>query len=306
MRTTLETGDLVTVQILSKKMLPKAFASFPSLKARYYDLISCCNLYQGDYLSCAYSLLNLLEISSSNTDINGGLLQGKYPSIGLLEKIITFIVLSQHSPEQHDLLLRMCKDERVIALCPSSFFFVLESFKKDLLIEWRLLLDVFGSDLKRITLSSFSISNAIDHGTLPVLRMEEFDTKRHECSFISKLKERTIEHNLRVVSKYYKKISLNRLSDLILVNDTFNNEDEKDKNTILDLVESHLSNLITKNFLSGKIDRITGIISFGNDIQSVKGSAAATSWTSNVDQLLEKVVHVSNLLAKEENSTALF
>ena len=120
--------------------------------------------------------------------------------------------------------------------------------------------------------------------------LEAHDALRRFCSaqpeittaFIQLLHKRLIEHNLRVVSKYYKQITLHRLQQLT--------------NLTSDKLEEHLSELSFEGDLSLKIDRPAGIVCF----QAKKTSEQIlTSWSADISKLLTLMESTCHLINRE-------
>ena len=278
-------------------MAPRTFDDYVVLRTRYYDLLACCSLRQGEYLSCARALKMILDIALSDDE-----LQKRYPLPGLLEKIICFVVLAPYSPEQRDLLLWMSNDERTRQL-DIPLFSILGLFKAELLIPWSSTIHQYCADLKRIVGANAE----------------------------ARFKECIMEHNVRIISLYYKRISLLRLSQLMMpdigsltgdwvssVSYSFESLSvplssgpsispidssltlSNSSQTQLELAEEKLSSLITKGILPSnlcaKIDRISGVISF----EQTASSAALAAWIDDTGKILKDVVHLSQLIAKEE------
>ncbi|CAK9180540.1 unnamed protein product [Ilex paraguariensis] len=96
------------------------------------------------------------------------------------------------------------------------------------------------------------------------------------------LRERVIEHNILVVSKYYSRITLNRLADLLCLS--------------IQEAEKHLSDMVVSKALVAKIDRPMGIICF----QSAKDSNdILNSWAMNLEKLLDLVEKSCHQIHKE-------
>nr|GMD72760.1 26S proteasome non-ATPase regulatory subunit 12 homolog A-like [Ipomoea batatas] len=96
------------------------------------------------------------------------------------------------------------------------------------------------------------------------------------------LRLRVIEHNILVVSKYYSRITLNRLSNLLCL-------------TIQE-AEKHLSEMVVSKALVAKIDRPMGIVCF----QPAKDSNdILNSWASNLEKLLDLVEKSCHQIHKE-------
>lgn len=99
----------------------------------------------------------------------------------------------------------------------------------------------------------------------------------------SDFKTRIVEHNMRVMAKYYTRIYTKRMANL------------------LDLTESEteefLSNLVTNKTINGKIDRLAGIVTFENqkDINQV-----LNDWSYNLNNLMGYINKTTHLINKEE------
>lgn len=96
------------------------------------------------------------------------------------------------------------------------------------------------------------------------------------------LRLRVIEHNILVVSKYYARITLKRLADLLCLS--------------IQEGEKHLSEMVVSKALVAKIDRPVGIVSF----QPAKDSNdILNSWASNLEKLLDLVEKSCHQIHKE-------
>mmetsp|Transcript_10939 Transcript_10939/g.12503 ORF Transcript_10939/g.12503 Transcript_10939/m.12503 type:complete len:478 (-) Transcript_10939:1149-2582(-) len=99
------------------------------------------------------------------------------------------------------------------------------------------------------------------------------------------LRDRVIEHDIRVVSKYYTRIHTERLAEMLQLTE---------KKT-----EEYVSNMVTTRTserLTAKIDRPDGIISFEprKDPDEI-----LTEWTDNISELLSLVEKTTHLIHKE-------
>ena len=118
------------------------------------------------------------------------------------------------------------------------------------------------------------------------------------------LQSRVIEHNLFVVAKYYNRISLSRLSELLCLT--------------VDEAETRLSKSVCSKKVHAKIDRPNGIATFrkvnnnnstspGNEKDGSNASSSSetapdqllNSWVNNVDSLLAALDKAGNLINKE-------
>lgn len=99
------------------------------------------------------------------------------------------------------------------------------------------------------------------------------------------LRKRVIEHNVRVVAKYYTKISMDRLK------------------TLLDLeaqeTEDYLSKLVTDKTIHAKIDRPARIVIFG---QTRDADDVLNEWSGNMKSLLALLERIDHLITKVRHS----
>lgn len=96
------------------------------------------------------------------------------------------------------------------------------------------------------------------------------------------LHQRVVEHNIRVVSKYYTHITLKRLGQLLDL--------DQDK------AEEALADLVAGKMLFARIDRPNGEVSF----EPLKQEAdVLNDWTSDLSKLLGLVERTSHLIGKE-------
>lgn len=97
------------------------------------------------------------------------------------------------------------------------------------------------------------------------------------------LKDRVVEHNIRIMAKYYTRVSLKRMSNLLDL------EDKK--------VEEVLCSMVVAGTVQGKIDRPSGVVSF----QPAKDpSELLNDWSHNVNTLMTLIARTTHLINKEE------
>lgn len=88
---------------------------------------------------------------------------------------------------------------------------------------------------------------------------------------------------MRVMAKYYTRISTKRMANLLDLT-----EDE---------TEEFLSNLVTNKTVSGKIDRLAGIVTF----ESQKNiNEVLNDWSHNLSNLMKSINNTTHLINKEE------
>lgn len=97
---------------------------------------------------------------------------------------------------------------------------------------------------------------------------------------------RIIQHNIRVVSLYYKRIHGARLAQLLQL--------EPDR------LESEIASMVSDGSVYAKIDRPKDIVRFSSPKTP---EAVLTDWAADIDKLLDLVERTTHLINKE-NMTA--
>lgn len=97
------------------------------------------------------------------------------------------------------------------------------------------------------------------------------------------LRKRVIEHNVRVVAKYYTRIRVERLTKLL---DLTEEETEK-----------YISELVTSKTVYAKIDRPARIVSFAKPRDA---DDILNEWSFNMKSLLGHLERIDHLITKEE------
>ncbi len=97
------------------------------------------------------------------------------------------------------------------------------------------------------------------------------------------LRKRVIEHNVRVVAKYYTRIQMGRLTQLLDLT-----EDETEK---------YISELVTAKTVFAKIDRPARIVSFAKPRDA---DDILNEWSFNMKSLLGLLERIDHLITKEE------
>lgn len=97
------------------------------------------------------------------------------------------------------------------------------------------------------------------------------------------LRKRVIEHNVRVIAKYYTRIEMGRLTQLL---------DLEEEET-----ERYISELVTSKTVYAKIDRPARVVSF----QKVRDAdEVLNEWSGSMRSLLGLLERIDHLITKEE------
>ncbi|KAL2122198.1 hypothetical protein VTJ04DRAFT_2653 [Mycothermus thermophilus] len=184
----------------------------------------------------------------------------------VLQRVIYFIILAPHDNEQHDLLHRIHKDTRN-SLVPQDAE-LLRLFTVHELMRWPEVARVFGPHL----LSTDVFDSAPGQSSDP----QAYDRWQD-------LRKRVIEHNVRVIAKYYTRIRMDRLTQLLDLT-----EDETEK---------YISELVTAKTVYAKIDRPARIVSFAKPRDA---DDILNEWSFNMKSLLGLLERIDHLITKEE------
>ncbi|KAL1536664.1 26S proteasome non-ATPase regulatory subunit 12 A, variant 3 [Salvia divinorum] len=271
-RLCLDRQDYVRAQILSRKISPRVFEADPSkekkkhkegesiveeapadipslleLKRIYYQLMIRYYSHNNDYLEICRCYKSIYEIPSVKED--------SAQWIPVLRKICWYLVLSPHDPMQSSLLNSTLEDKNLSEI--PHFRLLLKQLVTMEVIEWTALWGTFENE--------FANEKDMLGGSLGEKAAEDLKLR-----------------NILVVSKYYSRITLKRLADLLCL-------------TVQE-TEKHLSDMVVSKALVAKIDRPLGLICF----QAAKDSNDILNlWSSNLEKLLDLVEKSCHQIHKE-------
>ncbi|RUS18067.1 PCI domain-containing protein [Endogone sp. FLAS-F59071] len=255
MRLCLAKKDYTRTQIISRKINTKFFADAETqdLKLRYYELMIMHALHEDQYLNVCKYYRQVYDTPSITED------EVKWKEV--LQNVVFFVVLSPYDNEQSDLLHRIYKDPSLLKI--ALHHELAKAFVTDELMRWPKIEEIYGAALR----------------ATPVFDpADEAGGRRW-----AELHNRVIEHNIRVVAKYYTRVTTERLTQLLDLN-------EKE-------TEEFLSKLVVSKTIYAKIDRPAGIVSF----QAPRDpNQTLNNWSSNVNALLTLIEKTCHLISKEE------
>jgi len=249
-RLCLDTADPIRAQILSNKINRKFLNGddVQELKLRFYKLMA--RFYRNDE--------NYLEIARCYQAIYNTPIVEKDDEkrTEALKNLAVYSVLAPHDAEQTDLLERVRADSTL-----------------DELPAYKALVDFFGA----VELMRWPSVEKLYKDELA--SMEGFGK---DGKLWGVLHQRVVEHNIRIVAKYYGRIELKRLSTLLDLND--------------DDTEKHVCELVTNKSIYARIDRPHGIINF---VAPKSPNDLMNEWSTSIDTLLTLVGSTCHLIANE-------
>ncbi|KAK4192542.1 PCI domain-containing protein [Podospora australis] len=228
------------------------------LKLRYYEQQIMLAKHDGKYLDACKHYRQVLDTELVEKD------PAKLQAV--LRRIIYFVILAPYDNEQHDLLHRIHKDPRNAEVPEAAE--LLKLFTVHELMRWPEVSKVFGPHLCSTEIFDSEKGQSDDEKALE--RWQD-------------LRKRVIEHNVRVVAKYYTRIRMERLTQLL--------------DLTADETEKYISELVTSKTVYAKIDRPARIISFAKPRDA---DDILNEWSFNMKSLLGLLERVDHLITKEE------
>jgi 26S proteasome regulatory subunit N5 len=183
-----------------------------------------------------------------------------------LQRTIYYVILAPYDNEQSDLLHRIHKDSRLQQVSLDAQ--LLKLFTVHEIMRWPEVAKLFGPHLCGTDVFDSAPGQSSDPKA----------NKRWED-----LRKRVIEHNVRVVAKYYTRIQMPRLTQLLDLT-----EDETEK---------YISELVTAKTVYAKIDRPARIVNFAKPRDA---DDVLNEWSGNMKSLLGLLERIDHLITKEE------
>jgi 26S proteasome regulatory subunit N5 len=228
------------------------------LKLAYYEQQITLAKHEDKYLEACKHYRQVLDTEAVEED------PAKLQPV--LQRIIYFVILAPHDNEQHDLLHRIYRDTRNSQVPTDAQ--LLKLFTVPELMRWPEVAKMFGPHL----CSTDVFDNAPNASG---------DEKAHQRW--QDLRKRVIEHNVRVVAKYYTRIGMKRLTQLL--------------DLTADETEKYISELVCSKTVYARIDRPAQLVNFAKPRDS---DDVLNEWSHNMKSLLGLLERVDHLITKEE------
>jgi 26S proteasome regulatory subunit N5 len=227
------------------------------LKLKYYEQQIVLAKHDAKYLDVCKHYRQVLDTEAVEDD------PAKLHPV--LQRIMYFVILAPYDNEQHDLLHRIHRDTRNTQVPLDAE--LLRLFTVHELMRWPEVSQKFGPHLCKTDIFSSTSAGP--------------DDEAHQRW--QGLRKRVIEHNVRVVARYYTRIQMGRLTELLDLT-----EDETEK---------YISELVTSKTIYAKIDRPARIVSFA---KTRDADDILNEWSSNMKSLLGLLERIDHLITKEE------
>jgi len=199
------------------------------LKLRYYEQQITLAKHDDKYLEACKHYRQVLDTEAVEED------PAKLQAA--LRRVVYFVLLAPYDNEQSDLLHRVAQDTRLSTSC-STEADLIKRFTVPELMRWPFIEKQFGAHLCNTDIFS---------NVKPSDAKASDDAKKAHERWLD-FRKRVIEHNVRVIAKYYTRIHFARLT------------------TLLDLpaaeTEAYIAALVTSKTIYARIDRPAQLVSF--------------------------------------------
>ena len=265
MRIMIKKQDYVRLYIISKKINRKSIdeAGLEDLKILFYSYLIFYYVHELKFLETAECYKQIFETLNKSEEI-----QAKIPTrlefnfnceyANVLHNYVMFLIISSYSKDQVQYLNDLnLNHSRTLEKFP-ALKSVIES--------------IMSSELINTNVVTYNLTD-----------IELFTNKMENCeAHIANFRKQLVQHNLRILERYYDRIHMNRVANLM-------NIDEQ-------TAEQELCEMINNKMIVAKIDRINGIIIFKikkneNEIMN--------EWVYDVSKLLDVVDKTCNLINRE-------
>jgi len=265
MKIMLKKKDYVRTIIVSRKINRKNIeeAGIEDLKILFYSYLALYYTHENKYFENALAYKAIYDTLRNNEE-----LKKKTPAKidfdfsldykTLLENYVMYLVIDQHSPDQVKNLIELqTKYADDLEQAPH-----LKNIVEAIL----------STELVSVDVPSYGLGN------LEVFRGPGESSEDH----VKQFRRQLIQHNIRIISKYYERILVNRLSQLVGVD--------------VDSVETELCDAINHKLVLAKIDRIRGVVNFK---QRKNENEVLNEWRFDIHKILDLVDNTCNLINRE-------
>lgn len=281
MRLCLANKDIIRAQIISKKINTRFFQDkkddevVQKLKLKYFRLMVLLKTEEESFLEVAKFYNQMLDT---------GIIQANDAQrIKATKAVLLNCLLAVHGPEQVS-LLNQTHDCSTIEDDLPQYKRLAKLFIDTEIIEWLPFCEMYESDLLgRKQQQSEQMETCEDDQltTTSCTTIGAVNVFAKEATW-SSFKTRVIEHNLRVIAKYYTRITMKRLCELVDV----------DQNSL----EKDISRLVNDGMIVCKIDRLAGLVDFR---QKRTPREQLNEWGQGLDSLMSLVNQTTHLISKE-------
>lgn len=258
--------DRVRVQIISRKVNKKNLneKGLEDLKALYYSYLIYFYTHEHKFFENAQSYKAIYDTLKSEEEFAKKAPQTtdfgfSLNPTNLLENYVLYLVLNKHTNDQVQHLLELKNKYASDLEQHPHLRTIVENY--------------LCTELITVNINDYNVNHC-----------ELFDKSRNEYAqqHLDNFRKQLVQHNIRIISLYYDRISMNRLSNLVAVG-----QDE---------VEAELCEMINNKLCVAKIDRPAGII----NLKAKQGeNEVLNDWRFDIHKILDLVDYTTNLINRE-------
>lgn len=259
--------DFVRSKILLKKIDKQTLEQdlMEDLKIKYYHLVIEYNSNERDPLEVAKAHMALYKTTKNEEEIKCALIN---------------LACSKYSNEKVDIIHNILNDHQKKNQGIIEFLHFAKHFVSQEVVQWPFPEhDAIASH--PLLIQGAKMAQSTKKNKRNEAMMMEVDDSDEVWRY-SMLFDRVIQHDIRVISKYYSTLYLDSLAEML--------------NLSKDNVEEYISGMVASGDLRVKIDRADGIVNF--DLPSTPNDAL-TDWTANINHLMNLVDKTCHLIHKE-------
>ncbi|KAG8467445.1 hypothetical protein KFE25_000761 [Diacronema lutheri] len=257
-RLCLATGDYMRAWIMAKKVNLKFFedGSLDDLKVRYYHLVTQYHMHSKETFELFRAFQSLHDTKAIRDE---PALSGE-----ALKLTVVYLLLSAHSNEQVDQMHRL-KQLKELAEHP-LYARLVELFTTD---------EIFtDADVSDALLAEIAPGGPLGKA------LAQFGGSAEHITQTMHL--RVVQHNMRTLAKFYKRIKMARMATLLTVSEAE--------------AERELSEMVSSGAIWARIDRPAGVVSFQKPQQP---NELLNDWSGNISSLLNLVESTCHQIRKE-------
>ena len=255
--------DYIRAHIISKKISTKFFDGpddVQQIKLKYYQLMIEIDQHYSKYLDICRHYQAVFRTQSIKDD--------PVKRQQTIKNVILYVILAPYDNEQSDLIHRISLEKSLDEI--PEYKKLLKAFTTAELISWSYIVSQYEVLLRQGTSTCIPTDVFQPNTTEGEKRWKDF-------------KSRIVEHNIRIMAKYYKRIKLQRMSQLL--------------NLSTDEAEEVLSYMVVKKTIWAKVDRLEGIVNFSAQKHP---NETLNDWSRSLNTLMTLVGKTNHLINKEE------
>lgn len=250
-------GELSKASIIIKKISTQTFQdpAFEALRHDYFSIKRTMDIYNEAFLDVVADCTAIaLHQPCSLT---------QKERVRFLEEATFFCLLASFDCKQQEMLMKLKGQQELIDQSPKTIQLI-ECFTQQNMIPFQDWIRDYQEFLLQFP---------------QVFSLDEAEGKKRWDSICDKL----VEHNLRIIAKYYSEISMVRLVQLLKCSQQ--------------KVEELLCNLVVQKAVYARINRPMGIVTFSRELQPEQ---VLDVWSARLGEISELLMKTSHLVAKEE------